>query len=189
MSQELPFDSTSRRIDSRACAILHYLIDSNHWIYRDLTGQDVGCDCVLELSENDRFCNRKVEGQIKGTENISRYALKTTQAYSFPLEIKTINYALGSSRPFLLFLVDVTYERIFYVEIQNLFICNKELFDRLEEAEEKQRQDSKEERTTKRKLNLHIPFENALTENDADLQMIAHRTYVGGPSRDLKLAT
>lgn len=108
-----PADSESRRTDSRACAIVHYQFDSDHWVYRQLTGADVGCDCEFELSEDNRWLGHKIECQIKGTRHVDNYFLKDMRAISYPLEIKTINYGLGKPNAFVLLVVDVESERIY----------------------------------------------------------------------------
>ena len=177
---QFPKDSKSRRIDARARAILHYHIDSNCWIYREQTGQDVGCDCRLELAENNNFKNLIIEGQIKGTGNLDRYLLKNDSLISFPLEIKTINYGLGSSNPFVLFLVDVAAETVYYFAIQESFIANKSLFDRLEQIATKN--------PTQKTLNLKIPVKDRLEVASEALKELACKTYVCGPSRSLKVA-
>ena len=83
-----PADTESRRTDSRACAIVHYQFDSNHWAYRQITGNDVGCDCEFELSEDNRWLGHKIECQIKGTRHVENYFLKDMRTISYPLEIQ-----------------------------------------------------------------------------------------------------
>ena len=85
----LPIDTPQRKIGSKAVAILHYKIDADHWEFRQETGNDVGRDCTLELSENNEWPNHKIEGQIKGTEK--NEPLKKCTLISFPMEVKTIN--------------------------------------------------------------------------------------------------
>lgn len=177
---QFPKDSESRRIDARARAILHYQIDSNCWVYREQTGQDVGCDCRLELAENNNFANLIIEGQIKGTGSLGRYLLKDGSVISFPLEIKTINYALSSSNPFVLFLVDVSLESVYYLAIQENFITNENLFDRLEQIAI--------ENPWQKTLNLKISVKDRLEIASETLKELAHKTYVYGPSRNLKVA-
>ncbi|MBR7019552.1 MAG: DUF4365 domain-containing protein [Lachnospiraceae bacterium] len=168
----MPIDTLQRKIGSRAVAIVHYSIDSSHWEFRQETGNDVGRDCTIELSENDRWNNHKIEGQIKGSEKISPLK-RTPDEISFSMETKTINYALGSPVPFVLFHVDITTEAVYYLAIQDYFISHPELFDKLETA-----QDS---------LALHIPTSNILGKNDSALVAIAKCTYIDGPGRSLKL--
>lgn len=48
-----PIDTEQRKTGSRACAIVHYRINSDHWVYREETEIDIGRDCILELSEDE----------------------------------------------------------------------------------------------------------------------------------------
>ena len=166
----MPIDTPQRKIGSKAVAILHYKINASHWEFRQETGNDVGRDCTIELSENDRWLNHKIEGQIKGTEKIE--PLKTRAEISFPMDVKTVNYALGSSCPFVLFYIDVKTEKIFYLAIQDYFINNPDLFKKLDGTQEK--------------LSLHIPMGNLLNDDDSNLVEIAKNTYVEGPGITLK---
>ena len=166
----MPIDCEQRKTGSKARAIVHYKLNAEHWDYREETGNDYGRDCVIELSENDRWNNHKIEGQIKGTRNPAR--LKGKQCFSFSLEIKTINYALGTPTAFVLFYVDVENEKVYYLPVQDYFIANKKLFDKLDTGQEK--------------MNVHIPMDNILSDDDFDLQEIAKSVYVEGPSRSLR---
>ena len=170
MAARFPIDNDTRKTASRACAIVHYFIDSDHWLYREDTEIDVGRDCVLELSENNRWLNHKIECQIKGTKKPVK--LKREDAFSFPLETKTIMYALNSANAFVLFYVDVTNEVVYYLPIQDYFIADKKRFDKLDGNQDT--------------INVHIPIDNMLSEKDSELQDIARSTYVDGPSKKLK---
>lgn len=89
-----PIDCEPCKMGSKARAIVHYKLNAEHWDYREETGNDYGRDCVIELSENDYWNNHKIEGQIKGTR--SPEILKREKCFSFPLEVKTINYAINA---------------------------------------------------------------------------------------------
>ena len=167
---KMPIDTPQRKIGSRAVAVVHYYVDSNHWEFRQETGNDVGRDCTIELSENDRWLNHKIEGQIKGTTKIE--PLKTRNEASFSMEVRTINYALGSSCPFVLFYVDISKENVYYLPIQEYFIDHPELFAKLDGSQDK--------------LNLHISLENLLNRSDERLTEIAKLTYLDGPGIGLK---
>lgn len=159
-----PIDTESRRTDARACAIVHYAFDANHWQYRETTGADVGCDCELELSEGDKWLGNKLECQIKGTRHIDNYLLKSGDIISFPLEIKTINYGLGKSNAFVLLVVDVETETIYYRCLQNHFLTQPELLSKLD----------KDADST---INIRISTKDYLREDDTALQGIARLRY------------
>lgn len=86
--------------------------------------------------------------------------------------MKIINYALNAPGAFVLFYVDVENEVVYYLPIQDYFIANKTLFDKLD--------------TWQERMNVHIPIDNILSDDDFDLQEIAKSVYVDGPSRNLR---
>ena len=163
----MPKDSEDRRIGSKARALVHYQIDANHWLFREETGNDVGRDCSIELSEDNEWRNHKLEGQIKGTTVISN--LKD-EMISFPMPVKTIEYALGSSTSFVLFVADVNSEIVYYQCIQSYFITHRYLFDKL----------------SQKTISIRIPKSQTISENDALLKSFALKTYIGGPGKGLK---
>ena len=93
---------------------------------------------------------------------------------SFPIDVKTVNYGLGSNVAFVLFVVDVDNEKVYYLPLQDYFIANPSEFDKLEKNKEK--------------INVHIPTCNLVDDNDFELQQIAKSVYVDGPTRRLRRA-
>lgn len=81
---------------------------------------------------------------------------------------------MSSSVAFVLFYVLVDEGKVYYLPIQDYFIANPSLFERLEK--------------NGATLNVHIPLDNVVSDNDFDLQQIAKSVYVGGPSRELHKA-
>lgn len=167
---KLPKDSPARVIGAEARKLVHYKFPSVRWEFHEITGQDNGLDCTVELVENEAFVNKKIEGQIKGTQNPTK--LKNKNAFSFPLDVKTINYGLSSAIAYVLFFVTVEDETVYYLPIQDYFIANPSMFDSLE--------------SNSKTVNVHIPCDNIVSDNDFDLQQIAKSIYVGGPSRNLR---
>ena len=163
-----PKDSEMRRTGSKGRQILHYRIDSDHWEYKEETGNDFGRDCVLELSENDEWNNHKLEGQIKGTKSLM--LINNGEAISFPMPVKTIEYALGSQTAFLLFVADTVNQTVYYQCVQDYFINNIDCFDRLDQGT----------------INIHIPVSQKLPGDDSLLQGWARTTYVDGPGKQLR---
>ena len=168
---EYPKDSPQRRIGSRARGIVHYAFSKiGQWEFHEATGNDFGIDCYIELSEDGEFCNKKFEGQIKGTTNPKR--LKQEKAFSFSMDAKTIIYGLSSHTAFVLLYVDVNQEVVYYLPIQDYFISRPEMFKKLD--------------TDQKTINIHIPLDNVVLENDFDLVQIAKSTYVDGPTSKLR---
>ena len=169
MAGKLPKDCSARAISTRARSLVVYKLNAEKWEWHEQTGTDHGTDMVIELVENEDFVNKKIEAQIKGRTTIT--VLKNGEI-SFDLDVKTVNYALGSSNAFVLFLVDVTDEIVYYLPIQDYFIANKDKFKAAENN-----------RTT---VNVHISADNIVTNNTEKLVDIAKSVYVGGPSDSLK---
>lgn len=145
---EYPKDTLQRRIGSRARGIVHYSFSKiGHWEFHEITGNDYGVDCYIELSEDGEFINKKIEGQIKGTT--IPYRLKKEEAFSFSMESKTIKYGLSSSSAFVLLYVDVNREVVYYLPIQDYFISKPEMFHKLDTEQEK--------------ISIHIPIDNVVS--------------------------
>lgn len=165
-----PKDCEQRVVGSTARGIVHYKFPKTNWEYHEITGADHGTDCIVELIEDEEYQNKKIEGQIKGTNKPT--LLSSGKCFSFPMEIKTILYGLGSSSAFVLFYVDNVSETVYYLPIQDYFISNPSLFNVL--------------KTGQKTLNVHIPTDNIVSEDDFDLREIAKSVYVDGPSRKLR---
>lgn len=168
-----PIDTKGRKIGSRGRQLLHASINVEHWEYKEETGNDVGRDCILELSEHDQWLNHKVEGQIKATTKPDFIFGK--QFLSISIEVKTLRYALGSPIAFVLFVVDVNTKKIYYICLQDYFIADKSLMKKLD--------------TEQKTHNVRVPVNNVLNDNDEHLQELARRTYLGSISNNLRFVT
>ena len=152
-----PKDTEQRKNGTKALSILCYQLDSNHWDFKQETGNDVGRDCIIELSEDDEWRNHKIEGQIKGRSSLD--FIKNGTYISFPLEVKTINYAINSKNSFVLFLVDLKTEKIYFENVQD-YILNNNLAKKLE---------------NQKTINISIDVNNCLPNGDILLQEYAKR--------------
>ena len=83
-----PQDCEPRKIESKARQTVINSFNMEHWEFHEKTGNDYGIDIELELSENNEWKNNKIEGQIKGTNNIK--ILRTNDCISFALKTYTI---------------------------------------------------------------------------------------------------
>nr|WP_027871160.1 DUF4365 domain-containing protein [[Eubacterium] cellulosolvens] len=161
---QLPGDVSARAVCTRSRGIFAYQIDSEHWEWHEQTGTDHGTDIILELSDGNNFLGRQIFGQIKGRTSIKYVDNNDQQMISFPLDVRTINYALNNPAPFVLFLVDVREETVYYLTIQDYFIEHPEYFEKL--------------RINRRNLTLYIDPNNSLTANPEELIAIASIVYV-----------
>ena len=161
-----PKDTPERKTGSKGQAVVHFLLDADHWDYREETGNDYGRDCVIELSEHDEWNNHKIEGQIKGTASPK----KVGNEISFSMPVKTIEYALGSSNAFILFVADTSSNIAYFQCVQQYFIDHKDLFDKLDQ----------------KTITIHIPVSQVLPGNDEQLQQWARTVFIDGPRTALK---
>lgn len=154
-------------------ALVHYFFNYNRWEYRQEVGADRGRDCILEYIAEDEWQNGQLSGQVKGTTIINSYRLKTEDCFSFPLEKKTINYALHSKNAFLLLLCDLIEEKVYYLPIQDYFIDDQSLYERLEKETDK--------------MSLRIPTSNIVKrDDDHALVMLTKASYVFKDGRVIK---
>ncbi len=168
MSRKLPKDCSARTVCTRSRGIFAYQLDAEKWEWHEQTGTDHGTDIVLELSENGTFTGKKIEGQIKGRAKIDY--LKSGRI-TFDLDVKTVNYALGNSNAFVLFLVDVNKEKIYFLSLQDYFITNP---DKICAA-----------KNNETSVTVHLDPDENLVDAGDNLVEIAKSVYVGGPSQDL----
>lgn len=157
-------------LETKARQLVHSRFNAERWEYHEITGTDRGLDCIIELVENEQWGNKKIERQTRGTRKLQK--LKNKNVFSFPLDVKNVNYGLGSNVAFVLFLVDVDEKRVYYLPLQDYFISDLSLFDRSESDQDK--------------MNLHIPCDNIVSDDDFERQQIAKSIYVDGRSINLR---
>ena len=172
MAQNYPIDDDNRASGSRAKCIVHYKFNTDHWEYRDYTGVDVGIDCCLELTENDEWTGNIIECQVKGR---TKPKFNVSGDYiSLELKRSTLNYALSRANSYVVLLVNLADETIYYLPIQEFFIANPSYFSKLSSTQEN--------------ITIRIPTDNKVTNDDENLQEIAKSRYVGGPGEGLHKA-
>lgn len=157
-----PKDDENRKIGTRARQLVLSAFDVNHWDFYEITGTDHGTDCEFELIENDEYRNHGLRGQIKGTKALVK--LMSEEAVSKNVELKLINYALGSAIAFVVFLAGVEFGDVYYLPIQDYFISHPKLY--------------KKSVNGQGSMNIHIPLDNVVSKDDTDLQEIAKSRYV-----------
>lgn len=157
-----PKDCSERKKGTKARTIVPQKFDADHWDWHEQTGTDHGTDMIFEYIENDEFRGAKIEGQIKGTSKPRM--VNDGAEVSFDLDVKTINYGLGCRNSYVLFLVDLEKEDVYYMPIQEYFIADTERYGRLEKNQST--------------FAIRIPIENKVTvDDDRDLREIAKSGY------------
>ncbi|MBQ8318733.1 MAG: DUF4365 domain-containing protein [Lachnospiraceae bacterium] len=169
MTEKFPKDCPARVVSTRAKSIFVYNLDAKKWEWHEQAGTDHRTDIIIELVEDGMYKNKKIEGQIKG-RTILNY-LKDGRI-SFGLDVKTVMYALGGYNPFVLFLVDVQNERVYYLPIQEYFLDNPQKFDDLI--------------NNKESISVHINPYSVMKVGDDRLCQLAKYVYMGGPGKSLR---
>lgn len=166
-----PKNCTSRTICTAARAIFPSKLNSIYWEFHELTGTDHGTDMVIEYVENEEFHNNKIQIQLKGTTNIQRYKKKSY--YSFPLDIKTINYALESKIAFVLVIVDINSEEVYCIPLQDYFIANIKEYNKVF--------------TTQDSISIRFTDENLLNNVEEELREISKECYSNKYNKIIKM--
>ena len=160
----LPKEEDMEKTGRGGMGLLHFTINYDHWQFREETGADKGRDCTLEYIDGKEWANRSIQCQVKGSEAIDSYKLKKQPCFSYNLEKRTINYALRSSSPFVLFLCDLNDNIVYYLPVQDAFMENEDYYSRLAKDTDS--------------MNLRIPMANIMTrESDEELVELTRATY------------
>lgn len=165
----LPADCPARIISTRSRGIFAYQLDASKWEWHEQTATDHGVDLVIELSENGCFSGRKIEGQLKGTTKVKKL---NNGEISFDLDVKTVNFALNCAYAYVLFLVDVTMEEVYYTVVQEYFILNPSKFEQA--------------KNNTSSVAIHFDPQRTLNNQGDKLELVAKYTYVNGPGTELK---
>lgn len=159
--EKYPKDCSSRVVSTASRAMFYNHLNYRNWEFHEITGMDYGMDCYIESCENDTFKNNKVFVQIKGTAHIETY--KISKFISYPIDTKTINYALNERSAFIVALVDVCNDNIYYVELHEYFINNSDKIQYLNNQD---------------KMNIHFKFNNIInSDNDDELVELSKLTF------------
>lgn len=169
----LPKDQDSRATGSKARAIVHRLFDAECWEYREITGIDVGLDCAFDLIEDDEWTGNYIECQVKG--RTQPYFTNEGQSVSISIKTSTINYALRRPSTFILLLVRIDPEEVYYLPVEEYFINNAS------ERKKLKNQSS---------ITLRIPVGNRISQEGRELIPFAKMRYQVDSSDDIiKLTT
>ena len=121
MAKVYPKDTYQKKNERRSFKILFSLIDPDSWEYLGHDNNDHGVDHSFELIEDEKYKGYRILSQVKSRTipSISGDCI----LFDFP--VKTANYAVGCSQPFIFFFVDLTKKEAFYLSLQDFFIENK----------------------------------------------------------------
>lgn len=122
-----PKDTLQNREERRSYQILNGLLDTCVWDFKGKENHDHGVDYMYEYIENGEYKGYRILAQIKGRRNIE--IKDSIIVFDFP--VKTANYAVGCSEPFIFFLVDLSNTIAYYLSIQDFFIANEDKMQKL----------------------------------------------------------
>ncbi len=159
---KMPIDCQQRRIASRARAVLHGRVNTDRWLYREVYDDPDGVDCTLELSEKNRWHGDVINGQIRGTTRLRRLS---GGDLSFAMETRDLRAAMRYAGAYVLFLVEVKSGEVYFLPVQDYVLSDRGVQKKLLGRQ--------------KRVNVRIPAENLLLDDDAALRRIAKKRYGG----------
>lgn len=159
MDLKYPLDTKEFKKERKSFQILFYKLNSDVWLSNGSDTFDHGVDYSFEYIEDGKYKGYRILSQIKSTEHI----IDQVEHVAFDLNVKTATYSIGSSQPFILFLIDLNAETAYYICLQDVFISRKELYEKL-----------KKNNST---IRIKIPKGNIVHREVIELQEIAKRQY------------
>lgn len=92
-------------------------------------------------------------------------------SFSYALPVKTANYAVECSQPFVLFVVDLISATAYYLPLQDYFIANRDKYEKL--------------KVNTSTISVRIPTRNTVSYADDDLVAVAKSCYCFDSNRDM----
>ena len=160
MPRVYPQDSPGRRAETRSFQILLPKFDASHLDFLGQDHHDHGVDYTFEYIENNEYHGHRILSQVKGSAHLR---MGSKSYISYPLPVKTANYAVECHDSFVLFVVDLKSEIAYYLPLQDYFSANQDKYERLAK--------------NIASINVHIPIENVVNYEDSDLIAVAKSGY------------
>lgn len=157
MARVFPKDTSQNREERKSYQVLLGLLDTDIWDFKGKENHDHGVDYAFEYIEDGEFKGYRILAQIKGSKK--RALRDDSIIFDFP--VKTANYALGCSEPFVFFFVDLENEEAFFLPLQDYFIANPDKMVALE--------------NNKSTIRVFVPLDNMI--DDEELKQIAKSQY------------
>jgi len=129
MSRTYPKDTPEKSKERESFSIFFPMLDSDCWEQEGQDSNDHGVDHTFEYIEDGEYKGYRILAQVKGR---TEPEIKDDYiVFDFP--VKTANYAIGCSQPFVFIFVDLTNETAYYLPLQDYFIANPEKMEALEQ--------------------------------------------------------
>lgn len=159
MAFTYPQDTEEFQKERRSYQILFYMLNADVWAPNGSDKTDHGMDYGFEYIEDYKYRGYRILSQIKSTEHIDKSATHVR----FDLSVKTASYAVASSQPFVLFVIDLKSESAYYACLQDYFMENAEAFTSLQK--------------NKSTVRIKMPLNQVVTRMPSQLELIAKRQY------------
>lgn len=159
MAFSYPQDTEEFKKERKSYQLLFYRLNADVWAPNGSDNTDHGMDYGFEYIENGNYKGYRILSQIKSTEHI----IKSKKSVSFDLKVITAAYAISSAQPFVLFVVDLIADVIYYICLQDFFIDNPASL--------------KAVGNNKSKVRIKIPLDYIVTRETIGLQEVAKSQY------------
>ena len=154
----LPQDDENMAKERKSFQILFSKFNAEHWDFNGRDNSDHGMDYEFEYIEDGEYRGFRMLTQVKSSEseNVMKYYDKFLSFKCLP--VKTASYAITCSNPFVLFVVDLRTNIVYYLALQDYFISNPDLIKKLSK--------------NKKYITVHIPLSNVLSPEKSDEHLI-----------------
>ena len=159
MAYSYPQDTEEFKKERKSYQQLFYKLNVEVWAPNGSDNTDHGMDYGFEYIEDGQYKSYRIFSQIKSTQKINI----ANSVVRFDLPVKTATYAISSSAPFVLFVVDLNTETPYYICLQDYFINNSDSLKSIQ--------------NNKSTIRIKIPIKQTVTRDDVGLQNIAKSQY------------
>ena len=104
MPRRYPEYTPERIKESKSYQVLLPKFNARRWAFGCSEWQDHGVDYSFEYVQDVFFHGFRLLGQVKGSSHLK---FGNADSFSYALPVKTANYAVECSQPFVLFVVDL----------------------------------------------------------------------------------
>jgi hypothetical protein len=114
MTTNFPQRPKQHEIDTVGLSLLSYVLPKEY-IFRSLGERDYGIDGLIELAFGGQVSGLFLSVQLKSSENV-HWKKDGTVKISIPTT--TCNYWMQNTMPVLLFLADLTTQKVYYADVK-----------------------------------------------------------------------
>ena len=168
MPRRYPEYTPERIKESKSYQVLLPKFNAHRWAFGSSEWQDQGVDYSFEYVQDGFFHGFRLLGQVKGSSHLK---FGNADSFSYALPVKTANYAVECSQPFVLFVVDLISATAYYLPLQDYFIASRDKYEKL--------------KVNTSTISVRIPTRNTVSYADDDLVVVAKSCYCFDSNRDM----